>query len=80
MLLLDEPDAHLDNDGRARVELLARRFDGAIVAVSHDRYLLDEIVDQIASLDGGGSGSGRATTPPTRSSASSSCSVSSRRS
>ena len=53
VLLLDEPEAHLDNDGRARVELLARRFDGAIVAVSHDRYLLDEIVDQIASLDRG---------------------------
>ncbi len=53
MLLLDEPEAHLDNDGRARVELLARRFEGAIVAVSHDRYLLDEIVDQIASLDRG---------------------------
>ena len=53
MLLLDEPEAHLDNDGRARVELLARRFEGAIVAVSHDRYLLDEIVDQIASLDHG---------------------------
>ena len=35
------------------MELLARRFDGAIVAVSHDRYLLDEIVDQIASLDQG---------------------------
>ena len=35
------------------MELLARRFDGAIVAVSHDRYLLDEIVDQIASLDRG---------------------------
>ncbi len=53
VLLLDEPEAHLDNEGRARVELLARRFDGAIVAVSHDRYLLDEIVDQIASLDRG---------------------------
>ena len=53
MLLLDEPEAHLDNDGRVRVELLARRFEGAIVAVSHDRYLLDEIVDQIASLDRG---------------------------
>ena len=53
VLLLDEPEAHLDNDGRARVELLARRFEGAIVAVSHDRYLLDEIVDQIASLDHG---------------------------
>ena len=53
VLLLDEPEAHLDNDGRARVELLARRFEGAIVAVSHDRYLLDEIVNQIASLDRG---------------------------
>ena len=53
VLLLDEPEAHLDNDGRARVELLARRFEGAIVAVSHDRYLLDEIVDQIASLERG---------------------------
>ena len=29
------------------------RFDGAIVAVSHDRYLLDEIVTTIASLDAG---------------------------
>jgi ATP-binding cassette subfamily F protein 3 len=53
VLLLDEPEAHLDNEGRARVELLATRFDGAIVAVSHDRYLLDEIVNQIASLDAG---------------------------
>ena len=53
VLLLDEPEAHLDNEGRGRVELLARRFEGAIVAVSHDRYLLDEIVNQIASLDRG---------------------------
>jgi ATP-binding cassette subfamily F protein 3 len=30
-----------------------RRFDGAILAVSHDRYLLDETVDRIASLDAG---------------------------
>ena len=53
VLLLDEPEAHLDNAGRARVELLARRFEGAIVAVSHDRYLLDEIVTQVASLERG---------------------------
>ncbi len=53
VLLLDEPEAHLDNAGRARVEMLAHRFDGAIVAVSHDRYLLDEIVTTIASLDAG---------------------------
>jgi ABC-type Mn2+/Zn2+ transport system ATPase subunit len=48
VLLLDEPEAHLDNAGRARVEELARRFEGAIAAVSHDRYLLDEIVSTIA--------------------------------
>ena len=53
VLLLDEPEAHLDNEGRARVEALAQRFDGAIVAISHDRYLLDEIANQIASLDRG---------------------------
>ena len=53
MLLLDEPEAHLDNVGRSRVERLASRFEGAIVAVSHDRYLLDEIVTTIASLDAG---------------------------
>jgi ATP-binding cassette subfamily F protein 3 len=53
VLLLDEPEAHLDNEGRARVERLAHRFEGAIVAVSHDRYLLDEIVTTIASLDDG---------------------------
>ena len=53
VLLLDEPEAHLDNDGRARVEELARRFEGAVVAVSHDRYLLDEVVSTIASLDAG---------------------------
>ena len=53
VLLLDEPEAHLDNAGRARIEALAARFAGAIVAVSHDRYLLDEIATEIASLDHG---------------------------
>ena len=50
VLLLDEPEAHLDAVGRALLERLLRTFDGAAVAVSHDRYLLDESVAQIAEL------------------------------
>jgi len=53
VLLLDEPEAHLDVEARERLESLMRSFDGAIVAVSHDRYLLDETVVQIAELAGG---------------------------
>ena len=52
VLLLDEPEAHLD-EAAARAGASARRFDGAVVAVSHDRYLLDETVSQIAELDRG---------------------------
>jgi ATP-binding cassette subfamily F protein 3 len=53
VLLLDEPEAHLDVEAREHTEHLMRSFDGAVVAVSHDRYLLDETVSQIAELDGG---------------------------
>ena len=53
MLLLDEPEAHLDVEARERTERLMRDFDGAVVSVSHDRYLLDETVTSIAELDGG---------------------------
>src|SRR5882757_6565563 len=53
VLLLDEPEAHLDVEARERMELLMRSFDGAVVAVSHDRYLLDETVSGIAELSGG---------------------------
>jgi ATP-binding cassette subfamily F protein 3 len=53
VLLLDEPEAHLDEVGRARVEELVRTFRGAVVVVSHDRYLLDETVSSIAALDRG---------------------------
>ena len=53
VLLLDEPEAHLDAVGRALLERLILTFDGAIVAVSHDRYLLDETVSEIAELDRG---------------------------
>ena len=53
VLLLDEPEAHLDNEGRELFERLIAGFDGAVVAVSHDRYLLDETVTTIAELVGG---------------------------
>jgi ATP-binding cassette subfamily F protein 3 len=53
VLLLDEPEAHLDVEAREHTEHLMRSFDGAVVAVSHDRYLLDETVSQIAELDKG---------------------------
>ncbi len=53
VLLLDEPEAHLDVEARERMELLMRSFDGAVVAVSHDRYLLDETVAEIAELSDG---------------------------
>jgi ATP-binding cassette subfamily F protein 3 len=53
VLLLDEPEAHLDDEARERLEVLMRTFDGAVVAVSHDRYLLDETVREIAELTGG---------------------------
>jgi ATP-binding cassette subfamily F protein 3 len=53
VLLLDEPEAHLDVEAREHVESLMRSFDGAVVSVSHDRYLLDETVSTVAELAGG---------------------------
>ena len=53
LLLLDEPETHLDLPHREQLEALIRDFDGAVVIVSHDRYLLDETVSLIAELDKG---------------------------
>jgi ATP-binding cassette subfamily F protein 3 len=53
LLLLDEPEAHLDLEGRERLQALMNAFGGGFLAVSHDRYLLDETVTAIASLDAG---------------------------
>jgi ATP-binding cassette, subfamily F, member 3 len=53
LLLLDEPETHLDADRRAQLEALLAEFSGAVVIVSHDRYLLDETVGQVAELDRG---------------------------
>ncbi len=53
VLLLDEPDTHLDLAHRQQLEQIVRAFDGAVIIISHDRYLLDETVTSIAQLDGG---------------------------
>jgi len=53
LLLLDEPDNHLDLTGKAFLERLIREYKGAVVIVSHDRYLLDLVADEIADLEDG---------------------------
>ena len=53
LLLLDEPDNHLDLAGKAFLEALIRTYKGGVVIVSHDRYLLDVVADEIADLEDG---------------------------
>lgn len=53
LLLLDEPDNHLDLSGKAFLERTINNYHGAVVIVSHDRYLLDRVVDEIADLEAG---------------------------
>src|SRR5690606_18059567 len=53
VLLLDEPDNHLDIDAKRRLEKFIQNYPGAVVIVSHDRYLLDEVVTHIAELEDG---------------------------
>ena len=51
VLLLDEPDNHLDLNRKAMLERVIREFEGAVVVVSHDRYLLDETVSIVVELE-----------------------------
>ncbi len=53
LLLLDEPDNHLDIAGKALLEQVLKSFSGAFVLISHDRYLLDDTVSQIVEVADG---------------------------
>ncbi len=51
LLLLDEPDNHLDLRGKTFLERFIQTFQGTVIIVSHDRYLLDETVSHIAEVE-----------------------------
>ena len=53
MLLLDEPTNHLDAESVAWLELFLRDFSGTVVAITHDRYFLDNVAGWILELDRG---------------------------
>ena len=53
MLLLDEPTNHLDAESVEWIEQFLQRFPGTVVAVTHDRYFLDNAAEWILELDRG---------------------------
>ena len=50
ILILDEPTNHLDIDTLSWLEQYLQSYDGAILIVSHDRYFLDEVVNQVYEI------------------------------
>lgn len=53
ILLLDEPTNHLDAESVAWLESFLRTFSGTVIAVTHDRYFLDNVAGWILELDRG---------------------------
>ena len=53
ILLLDEPTNHLDTESVAWLEQHLRRYAGTVIAVTHDRYFLDNVAGWILELDRG---------------------------
>src|SRR5438094_5928704 len=53
MLLLDEPTNHLDAESVAWLERFLKEYSGTVVAITHDRYFLDNVAGWILELDRG---------------------------
>ena len=53
MLLLDEPTNHLDAESVEWLEVFLKRFPGTVVAITHERYFLDNAAEWILELDRG---------------------------
>src|SRR5713226_4351022 len=53
LLLLDEPDNHLDLDAKAWLEQNIQNYPGTVLIISHDRHLLDRAVKKIFELEDG---------------------------
>jgi ATP-binding cassette subfamily F protein 3 len=53
VLLLDEPDNHLDMPGKAYLEKLINEYAGAVVIILHDRTILDAVASHMAEIEDG---------------------------
>ena len=53
MLLLDEPTNHLDAESVAWLEHFLQQYEGTVIAVTHDRYFLDEVAGWILEIEPG---------------------------
>ena len=53
LLILDEPTNHLDSEMIEWLEGYLKRFKGALLMITHDRYFLDEVIGQILEIDKG---------------------------
>ena len=53
LLILDEPTNHLDIDSREALEQALEKFDGTVIAVSHDRYLIERLATRILEIKPG---------------------------
>ena len=53
LLLLDEPDNHLDLEGKKFLEQIIRDYKGGVIIVSHDRHFLNQVCTHVADIDYG---------------------------
>ena len=53
LLLLDEPDNHLDVSAKRWLELQIKTYPGAVLLISHDRYLINQVAQKVVELEDG---------------------------